>query len=91
MLPPMDRGIALEIEPAHDIPIDGDVVARALGLATEDFRRLMDQHRIAVRCERGIHEDEGLFRATFYHGPHYARLLVDRIGRMVAPIATDEA
>jgi hypothetical protein len=87
----MDGSIAIPLAPAREIAIDGDVVARALGLAAEDFRRLMEAHRIAVRCERGTREDEGLFRATFYHGPHYARLLVDRIGRMVAPIATDEA
>ena len=74
----------------HEIAVESDVVARALGLARDAFRQLMEAHRIAIQCECGVGEDEGLYRATFYYGPHYARLLVNRDGRMVAPVAVDE-
>lgn len=77
--------------PARDIAVQSDVVARALGLAHDAFRRLMDLHRISIQCECVTGEDEGLYRATFYYGPHYARLLVDRDGHMVTPVAGDEA
>jgi hypothetical protein len=74
----------------RDFTVEDDVVAHALGLALDAFRRLMDQHRITVRCEGGSGEDEGLYRATFYYGPQYAKLLVDGGGHMVAPVAADE-
>ncbi|HET7125549.1 MAG TPA: DUF6522 family protein [Lysobacter sp.] len=76
--------------PPHEIAVESDVVARALGLARGAFRQLMEAHRIAIQCECGSGEDEGLYRATFYYGPHYARLLVNRDGHMVAPVAVDE-
>jgi hypothetical protein len=85
----MDRRIDIAPRPARDIDIDDGIVARALGIAADAFRRLVDEHRIAVRCERGTGEDEGLYRATFYHGPHVARLLVDRDGHILTPIAID--
>jgi hypothetical protein len=75
---------------SRDIAVESDVVARALGLALDAFRQLLDMHRISVQCECGAGEDEGLYRATFYYGPHYARLLLNRDGRMVAPVASDE-
>ena len=85
MLPHMDRGIAIELAPAREIAIDGDIVARALGLDFDEFRQLMDQRKIAVLCERGTDEDEGLYRATFYFERSRARLVVDAEGRIVAP------
>jgi hypothetical protein len=75
---------------SRDFTVEDDVVAHALGLALDAFRRLMDQHRITVRCEGGSGEDEGLYRATVYYGPRYAKLLVDGGGHMVAPVAADE-
>ena len=91
MLPRMDRGIAIELAPAREIAIDGGIVARALGLDIDDFRRLMDERKIAVLCERGTDEDKGLYRATFYFERSRARLVVDAEGRIVAPAdATDD-
>jgi len=65
------------------LEIDGARVAARIGLELPVFRRLMDQGRIAVLCERGTGEDEGTWRATFYHGRQRARFLVDRHGRVV--------
>jgi hypothetical protein len=83
----MDRRIRIELAPARDIAIDGGIVARALGLEVESFRKLMDERKVAVLCERGTGEDEGLYRASFYIERRRARLVVDRDGRIIATIA----
>lgn len=66
------------------IEIEGALVARALGLEVDEFRRLMEIGKIKVLCERGTGEDAGRWRATFYHGDRRARFIVDRCGRPVA-------
>lgn len=65
------------------IEISGAMVADELGLEVDEFRQLMDVRKIKVLCERGTGEDEGLYRATFYHGDRRARFIVDRHGRPV--------
>lgn len=80
----MGRTIPVELSETPEIEIDGARVARALGLAPEAFRQLMDDRKVTVLCERGTGADEGLFRATFYHGGRRARLVVARDGTLVA-------
>ena len=82
----MDRRIRIELAPARDIAIDGGIVARALGLEIDAFRQLMADRKVAVLCERGTGEDEGLYRASFYHRGRRARVVVDRQGRMVGEV-----
>lgn len=65
------------------IEVDGARVAALLGLAEDDFRRLMAANRIAVLCERGTGDDAGRWRATFYYGERRARLLLDSDGRIL--------
>ena len=64
------------------VEIDGALVARELGLETDEFRRLMGIRKIKVLCERGTGEDAGRYRATFYHEDRRARFIVDRFGRV---------
>lgn len=71
--------------PAPSIEIDGALVAQHLGLDVATFRRLMDERRITMLCERGTGEDAGRFRATFYFEDRRLRLVVDANGRPVAP------
>lgn len=82
----MDKRIPIALDSAPDIAVDGDLVARALGLDTTAFRQLMEDRKIAVLCERGTGEDAGLYRATFYFDRRRARLVVDGAGQLVAPI-----
>lgn len=90
ILPPMDRSIAIELAPAREIAVDGGIVAQALGLELDDFRRLMDDRKVAVLCERGTDADAGLYRATFYFERRRVRLVVDGDGRLVGTVeATD--
>jgi hypothetical protein len=64
-----------------ELEIDGALVAQAIGLDVAQFRQLMDEGRITVLCERGIGEDAGTWRASFYYGHRRARFVVDARGR----------
>ena len=79
----METGRRIDIALNPEVEIDAALVAEGLGLAVGEFRRLMEQRRITVLCERGTDEDAGLYRATFYHGQRRARFIVDRHGRPV--------
>jgi hypothetical protein len=70
-------------EAMPDIAIDAALVAPRLGLELDTFRALMDDGRIRVLCERGVGEDAGRYRATFYHHAARARLIVDAQGRLL--------
>jgi len=61
--------------------IDAREVAPRLGLAPGEFRRLMDAGRISLLCERGVGEDTGRHRVTFFHGKRRARWIIDADGR----------
>ena len=67
-----------------NLEIDGAMVARELGLETDQFRQLMADGKISVLCENGTGEDSGTWRASFYHGKRRARFVVDSRGRPVA-------
>lgn len=69
--------------PPAGIEIEGALVARHLGLEPETFRQLMEEHRVAVLCERGVGEDAGLYRATFYYGQRRFRAVLHADGRIV--------
>ena len=79
----MDTGKRIGIQVNPQVEIDGALVARALDLEVEEFRRLMEDRRISVLCERGVGEDEGLYRASFYYGERRAGLVVDANGTPV--------
>ena len=67
-----------------NLEIDGAMVARELGLETDQFRQLMADGKIRVLCEKGTGEDSGTWRASSYHGKRRARFVVDSRGRPVA-------
>jgi hypothetical protein len=77
----MGKSIAIETNPEADpIEIDGALVARGLGLAVPEFRQLMDDRKVTLLCERGVGNDAGLYRASFYHAGRRFRLVVDARG-----------
>lgn len=79
----MGRTIPLELAGPQEIEVDGALVARGLGLPPAEFQRLMDDRKVTVLCERGIGEDAGLYRATFYYDGRRVRLVVDADGNVV--------
>ncbi len=92
----MGKGIPINLGPTVDdasarvehvetehVEIDGALVARGLGLALGEFQKLMDHRKVTVLCERGVGEDAGLYRASFYHDGKRVRLVVDGSGNPV--------
>lgn len=65
------------------IDIDGELVARTLEMDVEAFRKLMNDGKISVLCERGTGEDAGRYRASFYYAGKRARFVVDETGRVL--------
>ncbi len=76
----MEKNIPIELNASNTVDIDGGLVARGLGLALADFQQLMENKKITVLCERGIGEDAGLYRASFYHQGKRMRLVIDSVG-----------
>lgn len=70
------------VERTPAIEIDAALVAPRLGLTVAEFRQLMDQRRITVLCERGVGEDAGRYRASFYYGDRRVRLVVEATSRV---------
>ena len=65
------------------VEIDGALVARKLGLEAEVLRQLMHDRKVSVLCERGVGEDAGLYRATFYFQERRFRAVLESSGRIV--------
>lgn len=64
--------------------VDATLIAESLGIEPAIVQPLMREGRITSRCERGIDEDAGRYRLTFFHGRLRALLVVDADGNMVA-------
>lgn len=79
----MSKTIPITMTEAPSIEVDATLVASGLGLEVEAFRQLMDVRKINVLCERGTGEDEGWYRASFYHGSKRVRLVVDGQGTVL--------
>ena len=84
----MARPIPIELNPTRAVEIDGALVAHGLGLEVEAFRKLMEDRKLTVLCERGTGEDAGLYRASFFYGDRRVRLVVDAGGNPRAPMET---
>lgn len=79
----MGKSIPIELNPSTTLEVDASLVAKGLALAVADFRQLMAAGKVSVLCERGVGEDCGLYRATFYHGGNRVRLVLDANGNCV--------
>ena len=75
----MGDSIPIRLQSRETIPIDGTLVAHALGMDSATFRRLMDQGKIKTLCE-------GVFRISFYHNAARVRLVVDPQGALHQPM-----
>ena len=82
----MGKAIPVDLNPKLAIEIDAAPVARALGLEEAAFLRLLEQRKITQLCERGTGEDEGLYRASFYHRGRRARVVVDAQGQRIGDV-----
>ena len=65
------------------IQVDASIGGRDLGLEPFEVQRLMREGKLTSSCERGVDEDEGRYRLTFFHGGRRLRLIVDGTGRII--------
>ena len=80
----MSKSIPIKLSPSMNVEIDATIIAEGLELAVPRFRELMQQGKVSVLCERGTGEDQGLYRASFYHAGKRVRLVVDSEGNPVS-------
>lgn len=85
----MGKSIPVDLNPTLHIEVDGALVARGLGLPLGRFRELMEDRKVTVLCERGVGEDAGTYRASFYYEGRRVRLLVDGDGNLLRPVASE--
>jgi hypothetical protein len=72
---------------SFSVPVE--IVAAGLDIEVELVRPLMHQNKITSLCERGVGEDAGRFRLTFFHADQLFHLVVEGEGRIVQ-ISTKE-
>ncbi|WP_445500673.1 DUF6522 family protein [Microvirga sp. G4-2] len=65
------------------IQVDASVLGEGLGVEPSCVPELLRSGAITSRCERGIGEDEGRFRLTFFHAGRRLRLVVEAAGRIL--------
>ena len=64
----------------NDVTVDAALIADALGLEPSSVPVRMREGEITAICERGIDEDSGFYRLTFFRAGYRARLIVDSEG-----------
>lgn len=71
------------------IQVDATIVAEGLGIDPSRVQELMREGKITSLCERGIDEDHGRYRLTFFLENRRFRLLVDETGNVVQRSSID--
>lgn len=71
------------------IRVDVTVVAKGLGIEPPLVQKGMREGSVSSLCERGIDEDEGRYRVTFFSGSRRFRLVIDNEGNMLRRSALD--
>ena len=79
----MGNPIPIELNPRLEIEVDATIIASGMGLEVAQLRRLMEQHKVTVLCERGTGEDAGLYRASDSYKGRRLRVVVDAEGKPV--------
>jgi hypothetical protein len=75
---------SLAPRPLPRIEVDAATVAHALDLKLEVFKELMDTGRIRTLSERGVGDDLGRYRLSFWFGKRRFRMITDADGRLIA-------
>lgn len=69
---------------SRTIDVDAGLVAGHLGLTVDEFKQLMERKQITLLCERGVDEDVGTYRASFYYAKRKVRLVLDDSGQVLS-------
>lgn len=80
----------MQVEFTHgNVVVDAALLGPMLGLAPADVPELMRRNEITSLCERGIDEDDGHYRLSFFHGRRCVRLKVDGSGNILQRSTVD--
>lgn len=63
--------------------VDAELVAEGFGITSALLQSLARQARITSRHERGMDQDAGRHRLTFFHGARRVSLIVDEAGNII--------
>lgn len=63
--------------------VDASLIAASFGIGLERVQPLMREGKITSRCERGIDEDAGRYRLSFFHERLNLSFIVDESGEIV--------
>jgi hypothetical protein len=83
-----DSNVHIEIEDGC-FCIDSLTLGSLLHVHPADIPRLMQERAITSVCERGIDNDEGRFRLSFFYGNRRGRLSVDGSGHILQRSSVD--
>ena len=65
------------------IEIEASIVAQGLELEPSSVQAMMRAGEITSLSERGVNEDAGRYRLTFFHKSRRFRLIVDECGTII--------
>jgi Family of unknown function (DUF6522) len=68
---------------AEGLNIDASLVGAGLDLDPATVLARMHEGAITSLCERGVDEDAGQYRLTFFHGNQRCRIVVDQDGNVL--------
>lgn len=66
-----------------DFGVDAAILAEDFGLEPANVLTAMREGRLTSLCERGIDEDAGRSRLTFFFGQRRLRLVIDEAGTIL--------
>jgi hypothetical protein len=69
--------------------VDAAVLGHGLGVDASLVPGLLRAGQITSFCERGVDNDRGRFRLTFFHKGKRLRLVLDELGRVVRQSTMD--
>jgi hypothetical protein len=70
------------------VSIDAAIVAEGFAIEPALVQRLMREGKITSLCERGVHQDAGRYRLTFFHEKRRLRLVIDAAGNVIEQSAS---
>lgn len=65
------------------ISVDAKLIGKSLGVEVPLVQALIRERKITSICERGVNEDAGTYRLTFFRGSRRLRLIVDEAGNII--------
>lgn len=72
-----------------EFSVDAATIAAGLQLHPTQVQARMRQGKITSLCERGIDEDAGRYRLTFFYSRRRFQLLVDEAGTILERVVDD--